>query len=111
MNLERFLFPLSLFCLMVAGCTQNPEPEIRTQIVNVPVPVPCNARAQVGPRRTFSDTPEAIRNAGSVGRRGQLLLVGREERDVRIEVLESAVDVCSRVNGPSGSVSVPRPTG
>ena len=101
MNL-RYLFPLSLLCLMIAGCTQTPEPVVRVQTVNVPVPVRCNARTQLGPRRQFSDSAEAIRNAGSVGRRGQLLLIGREERDARIEVLENVIDICSGI-GDSNS--------
>lgn len=92
----RLLFlPLILLTLPAAMCTT--EPEVRTVEVRIPVrEPPCNARTQLGPRRTHPDTDEALRTARNVYERGRLLLAGRESRIAREEALEDAIDVCSR---------------
>lgn len=83
---------------LVAACStaqrEAPEPVIQIQRVEVPVPVPCNARQAVGPRQTFPDSDANIRSAPNLAERIKLLLIGRERRETRIDNLEDAVDAC-----------------
>lgn len=84
--------------LLVAGCASRPAPEpiIRTIEVPVPVPQPCPGRETAGPRKVYPDTPEAIQSAPNIFERVKLLLLAREQRIARENVLEDIVDVCSR---------------
>lgn len=61
------ILPLALLLLafVLAGCQSVPpvipEPIIKVQIVEVPVPVRCNAKEQLGPEPDYVDTAEALR--------------------------------------------------
>lgn len=80
-----------LACLLLAGCA-TAEPRIITKEVLVPVVVPCVAEVGSAPR--YSDTPEAIEGAPDLFERVKLLLIGRTERDARLNVLEGQISAC-----------------
>jgi hypothetical protein len=92
----KYLIPLTLvLAACETGPRTTPEPVIQIQRVEVPVPVPCGAREAVGPRRSFPDSDQALRNARNLAERVALLLAGRELREDRVETLETAIDTCS----------------
>lgn len=57
--------PALIVSFMLSACQTTPpvlpEPIIMTQIVEVPVPVRCNAKEQLGAEPAYVDTDEAIR--------------------------------------------------
>lgn len=79
-------------CLLLVACA-TPAPRIEIKEVLVPVPVPCMER--VGPAPSYQDTPAAVQAAPTLFDRVKLLLVGREERDARLRVLEGQALVCA----------------
>lgn len=91
--MKKLLFVPFLF-LAACGTTRASEPRIEIQRVEVPVPVPCPIRQNVGPRQTFPDTDAALQAAKDLFDRVRLLMAGRELREARIERLEDAADVC-----------------
>jgi hypothetical protein len=56
----------AVIALTLAACQSTPsvppEPIIKTQIVEVPVPVRCNAKEQLGAEPDYADNDEAIRS-------------------------------------------------
>lgn len=80
-----------LACLALAACA-TAEPQIKTQIVNVPVAVHCKPDIKADP--VYPDTAAAIKAAPSIFERVQLLLEGRKERDQRLAELGTAIQGC-----------------
>lgn len=80
-----------LLVLLLGGCA-TAEPRVVVREVLVPVAQPCVA--DVGEAPQYTDTPEAIRAAVDVFERVKLVLLGREERDARLRILEGQAKVC-----------------
>lgn len=82
--------------LALTACATTPtEPSVRTVEVVVTKPVPCPALATLGPEPTYSDTDEAIRNAGNLAERALLYAKGRAERSQRLLEYASARAACT----------------
>jgi len=90
---------IAILALMLAGCAaRTPEPEIRTVEIKVPVDDPACARAAIkrlGPAPDYPDTPEAIRAAGGLFERVQLLLAARVMRIAREAAITRALEACA----------------
>lgn len=90
----RALFALALLAL--AGCSSLAP--ITTELINIPVAVPC--AGAVSPRPAYPDTDEAITEASKTGDifgKMKLLLAGRELRMAREQELEAALSGCDQI--------------
>lgn len=81
----------ALALLLLLGACVSPRVEYRE--VLVPVNVPC--MNPVGPRPEYADTEEAVASAPDILDRVKLILVGREQRNARLNVLEGQADACA----------------
>ena len=69
--------------LLLAGCGTTPEPEVRTVIVNVPVPVSCvPAEARIEPE--FRVSRNDVATASDAAERLRLSAAGFLERDAYV---------------------------
>jgi hypothetical protein len=84
---------LAIWSLTTAGmCVHDTPPgAVVTQVVDVPVPVPCDPK--VSPRPAYPDTDAALRGAADDVQR-MLLWAGRKVRDGYIGELEGGLAAC-----------------
>jgi len=90
------LLLISTVAVGLAGCgTSKPAPIPQVQIKTVieKVPVPCEPRLPAPPQ--YADTTDALKGAGDIYDKVKLLLIGREQRLGREQVLEAAVQACA----------------
>lgn len=93
---------MNRLCLMLllalAACAHAPaepvEPQVRTQTVNVAVPVPCKALVELGPEPEYPDTPEAIQQAETIADVAVLYAQGRAMRVQRLAAYAVAKAAC-----------------
>lgn len=86
----RWLFlPLAL-----GACSSvQPEPQVITQDVYIPVAVSCVPPETPG-EPEYSDTDEALLAADGPVERYRLLTIGREERRRRLRQVEPLIELC-----------------
>lgn len=80
----------------LAGCSSLAR--ISTQLVNIPVAVPC--AGEVSPAPAYPDGDEAIRAASAVGDifgKMKIILAGRALRIAREAELEAALSGCDEI--------------
>jgi hypothetical protein len=84
---------LALWTLTTAGMcvSDRPPAKVVTQVVKVPVPVPCDAK--VAARPAYPDTPELLWEAPA-DEMLKLLWAGRKVRDGYIEEMEAGLSAC-----------------
>lgn len=84
--------------LALAGCATTrlpaPEAQVRVEKVEIAVPVPCKALAELGPEPAFPDTPEAIERAATIGELAALYAQGRAMRVQRLAAYAVAKATC-----------------
>jgi hypothetical protein len=99
------LAALAVFALV--GCSSQPkaEPIVDTVEVFVPVPVSCIPDETPAAPDTYSDTDEALLSAEGVDERYRLLIIGREERTLRLQEIEPLISTCRSVNRESANAS------
>lgn len=90
-------FVLLLATLVAGGCQTTPrEPVERldVQVVEVSIPIPCPALANLGPEPTYPDTDEAIQQARNIAERALLYATGRVMRVNRLREYQAAAAAC-----------------
>jgi hypothetical protein len=90
-RLARLSAPLFV-ALSLVGCGTT-EPRIITKEVLIEKPVPCVPK--LPPRPGYADTDDALVASDDILARVKLLLVGREQRQGREEILEAALSECA----------------
>lgn len=95
---------LALGGRVLAACsTTQPEPVVKTVMVEVPVDRPDCARAAIkrlGPSIAYPDTDKALLQASNLFERVKLLLAGRTLRTAREGHLEGALQTCADMPSP-----------
>jgi hypothetical protein len=81
-------------CLAGCGtCKPAPIPPIQIKTVIEKAPVPCEPRLPAPPQ--YADTADALKAAGDIYDKVKLLLIGREQRQGREQVLKTALQACA----------------
>lgn len=87
------LFLLIVLIVILGGCSSTkPEPVIRTVEVKVPVLVSC-VPGNLPAKPVYSDSKEALSATDGPGRY-QLTILGNQERQKRLDVLEPVINGC-----------------
>jgi hypothetical protein len=90
-RLARLSAPL-FAALSLVGCGTT-DPKIITREVLIEKPTPCVPK--LPPRPGYADTDDALNASDDILARVKLLLVGREQRLGREEILEAALSECA----------------
>jgi len=92
-NAIALLIVLCIGVAFLAACTTTGTPKVETQIVNVPIPVPC--KPDLGPEPDYPDTAAALVGVTDIFAGVQLLKAGRLMRIAREAELLAALKACS----------------
>jgi hypothetical protein len=87
---------LLLLVLSLAACDTptKPEPEIRIVERVVPGPLRSCIPADMPPEPDYPDTDDALRAAGAMPERYQLVMAGRELRDAYLGIVRKLLPGC-----------------